>query len=99
LAGYLEPNTELTTYYVRGKRKKMPLFAPTLPHSVLVAVQHECSAAPCVITHIHVPSVVVDKEALNWENALLRFYIDGEDQASLNMTLLELGMVSYASCT
>ena len=52
------------------------------------------SIAPCVVTQLHVPSIYPQGgNKWDWQNGVLKFYIDGESEASINITLLELSFV------
>ena len=61
--------------------------------------EHTCVTAPCTINQIHVPSIYPKNLAdWAWQNGVVRFYIDGETSASIELKLLELSWVSeYAS--
>jgi Protein of unknown function (DUF2961) len=55
---------------------------------------HSCGAPPCVITQIHVPSIYPGGGSpWDWENGMLRIYIDGEATPSIALTLLQLSSV------
>lgn len=71
-----------------------------LPASTeVLAFEHNCTAAPCAITQVHVPSIYPPNPSdWDWQDGRIRFYVDGETTASVDITLLELGWVSqYAS--
>jgi hypothetical protein len=51
--------------------------------------EHTCGTPPCTITQIHCPAA-----GPAWYDAVVRFYIDGDEP--INMTLLELANEGYA---
>ena len=56
--------------------------------------EHNCSAPPCVITHINVPSIYPQQSCpWDWENGRLRVYVDGAATPSVDITLLQLSSV------
>ncbi len=61
--------------------------------------EHTCVTPPCTINQLHVPSIYPKNTAdWAWQNGVIRFYIDGEIEASIQLKLLELSWVSeYAS--
>lgn len=56
----------------------------------ITTFEHTCSSAPCVVTHVNVPSIYPSNEAWDWVQGLVNFYIDGEVTPSISVTLLEL---------
>ena len=57
--------------------------------------EHTCTTAPCTINQLHVPSIYPKNKAdWAWQNGVIRFYIDGEAKASIELKLLELSWVS-----
>jgi len=57
--------------------------------------EHNCSTAPCMITQLHVPSIYPHNTAdWDWQDGRLKIYVDGEHEASIAITLLELAWVS-----
>jgi hypothetical protein len=61
--------------------------------------EHTCVTPPCTINQLHVPSIYPKNTAdWAWQNGVIRFYVDGETEASIQLKLLELSWVSeYAS--
>lgn len=61
--------------------------------------EHTCVTPPCTINQLHVPSIYPKNKAdWAWQNGVIRFYVDGEADASIQLKLLELSWVSeYAS--
>lgn len=61
--------------------------------------EHTCVTAPCTINQLHVPSIYPKNTAdWAWQEGVIRFYVDGETEASIQLKLLELSWVSeYAS--
>lgn len=75
---------------------------PMPPYSAgeLVIFNHTCTTAPCVVTQMHVPSIYPGNGCpWDWENGVLRLYIDGEVSPSINITLLQLASVGSAGAT
>jgi len=67
---------------------------PLPPFTELTTFEHNCTFLPCVVTQLHVPSVYPPSGCpWDWENARLRFYIDGEVKPSIDFSLLEIGLV------
>ena len=53
--------------------------------------EHACSVPPCVVTQLHVPSIYPGRgDAWNWTQGVVSFYVDGETEPSIRLTLLEL---------
>ena len=60
-----------------------------------VVFEHTCVTSPCTINQIHVPSIYPKNTAdWAWQNGVIRFYVDGEATASIDLKLLELSWVS-----
>lgn len=55
----------------------------------ITVFEHKCSTPPCTITQLHCPTA----GRRGWEASVLRMYVDGEAQASIELTLLELANV------
>jgi hypothetical protein len=69
---------------------------PASPAEWLI-FNHTCSAAPCVITQMHFPSIYPGGgDPWDWENGMLRIYVDGEAAPSIALTLLQLASVGHA---
>ena len=59
---------------------------PASPAEWLI-FNHTCSAAPCVITQMHFPSIYPGGgDPWDWENGMLRIYVDGEAAPSIALT-------------
>ena len=66
---------------------------PAFP-AELEVFAHACAAAPCVVTQLVLPSVYPHgTDAMDWEGARLRLYVDGEAAASVDVLLRELACV------
>ena len=83
---------------------KSTLFGSAIKNGVLVAgveqttFEHNCSAPPCAITLMHVPSIYPDGNdspacPWDWQAGRLRVYVDGEAAASVDVTLRQLAGV------
>jgi hypothetical protein len=60
-------------------------------HTEVTTFQHTCVVPPCVVTHVNVPSIYPGHgDVWNWTSGVVSFYVDGEANASVVMTLLEL---------
>lgn len=60
-------------------------------HSEVTTFQHTCGTPPCVITQLSVPSIYPQgSDKWNWTEGVVSFYVDGEAQPSIAVTLLEL---------
>lgn len=71
---------------------------PIPPHTELEVFNHSCSSAPCALTQVHVPSIYPGGGCpWDWENGLLRIYVDGDVNASIQMTLLQMASVAAAA--
>lgn len=63
----------------------------------VTAFEHSCSAPPCTVTQLHVPSIYPgSSNPWDWENGRLRLYIDNETEASVDVLLRELAHVGAA---
>ena len=61
------------------------------PNTTVITFEHTCSVAPCVITHVNVPSIYPKGgDPWNWTQGLVSFFVDGEAEPSVALTLLEL---------
>ena len=59
---------------------------------------HNCSAPPCQVTQIHVPSIYPAGGCPNdWENGRLRVYVDGAAAPTLDVLLLQLAFVGASA--
>ena len=66
-----------------------------LPPTGAVAFEHKCSAAPCAVTQILFASVYpAAGAAFDWQHASISLFIDGETDASVAVSALELGWTS-----
>ena len=76
-----------------------PPQAPNTNGGELTTFEHTCATAPCTINQVHVPSIYPKNTSdWAWQNGVIRFYVDGETVASVQLKLLELSWVSeYAS--
>ena len=60
----------------------------------LEVFSHNCSAPPCQVTQIHVPSIYPAGGCPDdWENGRLRVYVDGGVTPTLDVLLLQLAFV------
>jgi len=67
---------------------------PLPPFAELTTFEHNCTLMPCVVTQLHIPSIYPPSGCpWDWENGRLRFYIDGEMKPSIDISLLEIGLV------
>jgi len=67
---------------------------PIAAHTETQVFNHTCGAAPCMITQLHVPSIYPQGGCpWDWEEGVLRFYVDGEASPSIVVTLLQLASV------
>lgn len=76
---------------------KQKTFGHSIKNGVLPAntevttFEHSCSAPPCVVTHVNVPSIYPKGgDVWNWTQGVVSFYVDGEKEPSISLTLLEL---------
>ncbi|CAE7886984.1 unnamed protein product [Symbiodinium necroappetens] len=61
------------------------------PNTDVTTFEHRCTVPPCVITHVNVPSIYPKGgDAWNWTQGHVFFFVDGEKQPSISLTLLEL---------
>ena len=66
-----------------------------LPPTGAVAFEHKCSATPCAVTQILFASVYpAAGAAFDWQHATISLFIDGETDASVSVSALELGWTS-----
>jgi hypothetical protein len=68
-----------------------------LPPTGATAFEHKCSAAPCAVTQILFASVYPGAgrgAAFDWQHATISLFIDGETDASVAVSALELGWTS-----
>jgi hypothetical protein len=74
--------------------------APLAPDTEQTAYAYKCGTAPCIITHINIPSIEPPVgEMPDWELGRIAFYIDEEVNASIDVTLLQLAAVSRWAST
>ena len=52
----------------------------------ITTFEHNCTTAPCVVTQIHCPTAGPSL----WDAATVKIYIDGEEEPSIAISLLEL---------
>lgn len=65
---------------------------PLQPNTETTTFEHNCTFAPCTITQIHVPSIYPTAGCpWDWENGLLRVYVDGA--LTIQLRLLEIALV------
>lgn len=80
------------------------LFGSAIKNGVITGAEeqttfaHNCSAPPCAITLMHVPSIYPDANdnpacEWDWQSGRLRVYVDGEAAASIDVTLRQLAGV------
>jgi hypothetical protein len=75
--------------------KNGPLPPSNASDAETTTFEHTCKAAPCTINQIHVPSIYPKNISdWAWQNGVIRFYVDGERTASVELKLLELAWVS-----
>ena len=85
--------TETKTFGHAVKNGALPPVNATDAETVVF--EHSCTTAPCTINQIHVPSIYPKNKAdWAWQNGVIRFYIDDEVTASVDLKLLELSWVS-----
>lgn len=61
------------------------------PNTDVTTFEHQCTVPPCVITHVNVPSIYPKGgDAWNWTQGHVSFFVDGEVEPSISVTLLEL---------
>eukprot|EP01046_Picozoa_sp_COSAG06_P051782 COSAG06_NODE_8534_length_2137_cov_1.766438_2_plen_269_part_01 len=66
-----------------------------LPPAGAVAFEYNCTAAPCAVTQILFASVYPTSGApFDWQHAIISLFVDGEANASIAVSALELGWVS-----
>ena len=54
----------------------------------ILLFSHSCKTPPCTITQMHCPAA-----GPRWYDAIVRIYVDGDEERSLNFTLLELANI------
>jgi hypothetical protein len=70
---------------------------PIPPNTDWPVFNHSCVTPPCVITQIHVPSIYPGSGCpWDWEDGLLRIFVDGESTPTLDLTLLQIASVGRA---
>ena len=59
---------------------------------------HNCTTAPCTVTQIHIPSIYPGGGCpWDWQDGILRVYIDGSTVPTIDITLLQMASVSAAA--
>ena len=67
---------------------------PIPPNIEWPIFNHTCITSPCVITQIHVPSIYPGSGCpWDWEDGVLRVYVDGETTPTVQLTLLQIASV------
>lgn len=67
---------------------------PLPANTEVTTFEHSCKVQPCVVTQLHVPSIYPPaNQPGNWENGLLRLYIDGSSTPSIQLKLSDLAVV------
>jgi len=67
---------------------------PIPPNIEWPVFNHTCITPPCVITQIHVPSIYPGSGCpWDWEDGVLRVYVDGESTPTVQLTLLQIASV------
>jgi hypothetical protein len=69
--------------------------APLAPNVEQTVFEYDCTAAPCIITHINIPSIKppVGQDP-DWEHGRIAFYVDEESSAAIDVTILQLAAIS-----
>ena len=66
---------------------------PLAANTEITTFEHACKMPPCVVTQLHIPSIYNPAgQPRNWENGLLRIYIDGST-TPIQLKLVELAAV------
>ena len=100
LAAALLPQSALAAVPISSANR---LFGHAVKNAPLAAYpaeqtsfEHNCSsaAAVCVVTQVHVPSIYPQNgDPWDWENGVIRFYVDNEVNASIQLRIRELANV------
>jgi len=100
LAGSLATLALISSASALPFTRQLKLFGDAIKNGPIAArtetqvFNHSCAAPPCVITQIHVPSIYPQGGCpWDWENGIMRFYVDGESAPSISVTLLQLASV------